>query len=82
MLLAKLVTADIQTNRSKQQKLLKTVLYCGDVIHPLIKEATIFNPKYYIIADFDGSHFQLIKYKKQGIFTFAKQLPIKIKSLM
>ena len=65
----------------KQQELLKTVLYCGDVIHPLIKEATVFNPKFYIIADYDGSHFQLIKYKKQGIFTFA-QLPITIKSLM
>ena len=65
----------------ERQKLLKTVLYCGDEIHPLIKEANIFNPMYYIIADFDGSHFQLITYKEQGIFTFA-QLPIKIKSLI
>ena len=60
---------------------LDNVLYCGDIVHPILTAEGTFSPMFYIILDYNGSHFKLITYKKLGLFTF-NQLPIKIKSLI
>jgi len=40
-----------------------------------------FNPKYYVILDYDGNHYQLISYKSAKIFTF-KELPFGLKEII
>ena len=46
-----------------------------------LKSPDFFKPDAYIMFDHDGSHYQLITYKKQAIFTFA-ELPVQIKNLI
>ena len=70
----------IKTGREKI-KTLNDVIYCGDEIDEEIKKAGSFKPDAYIMFDHDGSHYQLITYKNQAIFTFA-QLPVQIKNLI
>lgn len=59
---------------------LANVLNCGEA-DERIQQATVFRPEYYIICDYDGTHYQLIKYKKKGIFKFT-ELPYDIKKLI
>lgn len=40
-----------------------------------------FNPKYYIILDYDGNYYQLITYKSAKIFTFG-ELPFGLKEII
>ena len=70
----------IKTGREKT-KTLNDVIYCGDEIDEEIKKAGSFKPDAYIMFDHDGSHYQLITYKNQAIFTFA-ELPVQIKNLI
>jgi predicted NAD-dependent protein-ADP-ribosyltransferase YbiA (DUF1768 family) len=46
-----------------------------------IVDASIFNPDHYIILEFGGVHYQLIKYKGKGIFKFS-ELPYDLKILI
>ena len=59
---------------------LANVLNCGEA-DERIQHATVFRPEYYIICDYSGIHYQLIKYKKKGIFTFT-EIPYDIKKLI
>jgi len=59
---------------------LANVLNCGETDERIQKE-TIFRPEFYIICDYSGIHYQLIKYKKKGIFTFT-EIPYDIKKLI
>ena len=56
------------------------VLNCGET-DERIQSAGTFTPEYYIICDYSGVHYQLIKYKKKGIFTFS-EIPYDIKKLI
>ena len=56
-----------------------TVLQCGEVNKQLQAENQ-FEPLYYIITSYSGSHYRLITYKKKGILTF-KEIPYDIKIL-
>lgn len=44
-------------------------------------ETVIFEPKYYILSSYSGSHYMLITYKDKTIFTY-KDLPKNIKKLI
>ena len=59
---------------------LANVLNCGETDERIQKE-TIFRPEFYIMCDYSGIHYQLIKYKKKGIFTFT-EIPYDIKKLI
>lgn len=59
---------------------LANVLNCGESDERIQKE-TIFRPEFYIICDYSGIHYQLVKYKKKGIFTFT-EIPYDIKKLI
>ena len=57
---------------------LDNVLTCGQLNDA---DTDSFLPEYYIILDYNGSHYQLITYKDRGAFTF-KELPYDIKTLV
>ena len=59
---------------------LANVLNCGESDERIQKE-TIFRPEFYIICDYSGIHYQLVKYKKKGIFTFT-EIPYDNKKLI
>ena len=54
------------------------VLQCGDS-NLMGKE--VFTPNYYIMADYNGSHYKLITYKKKGILKFD-EIPYDLKKLI
>jgi len=56
------------------------VLTCGQLNDSMLKEDGNFEPEYYIMVEYNGSHYKLIGYKKKQIFTF-KELPYDIKKL-
>jgi len=57
------------------------VLQCGELNDQQLKNEREFNPKYYILADYNGSHYKLITYKKRRILEF-KQIPYDLKKLI
>lgn len=59
---------------------LANVLNCGEA-DERIQQETVFRPEFYIMCDYSGIHYQLIKYKKKGIFTFT-EIPYDIKKLI
>jgi predicted NAD-dependent protein-ADP-ribosyltransferase YbiA (DUF1768 family) len=60
---------------------LKNVLLCGQLNDDILQQRGRFTPEFYIIVDFDGSHYQLIGYKKKLIFKFT-EIPYDIKKLI
>lgn len=59
----------------------KNVLICGQIIDNIMKEEGLFEPQYYILADYTGNHYKLITYMNHKIFHFP-QIPYKIKLLI
>tara|TARA_Y100001970_G_scaffold293088_1_gene437665 strand:- start:3899 stop:5947 length:2049 start_codon:yes stop_codon:yes gene_type:complete len=57
------------------------VLQCGGEFPEHIKAKGTFKPAYYIIAEFSGNHYNLIKYKDRRVFKF-NELPLDIKTLI
>jgi N-glycosidase YbiA len=57
------------------------VMQCGQLNDLILQNRGSFEPSHYIVIDYNGSHFQLIKYKRRGIFTF-KELPYDLKQLV
>ena len=53
------------------------VLQCGDS-NLMGKE--VFTPNYYIMADYNGSHYKLVTYKKKAMLKF-KDIPYDLKKL-
>ena len=56
-------------------------LQCGQLNDPILETNGIFEPKYYIIMNFIGDHYELITYKSRGAMKF-KELPYNIKKLI
>ena len=54
------------------------ILTCGQLNDTKLEEAGIFEPKYYIILNYLGNHYELITYKNHGALTF-KEIPHDIK---
>ena len=55
------------------------VLTCGQLNDTVLEEKGIFEPDYYILAIYQGYHYQMISYKDRGALTF-KELPYDIKT--
>jgi len=54
------------------------VLTCGQLNDTVLEEKGIFEPDYYVLAIYQGYHYQMISYKDRGALTF-KELPYDIK---
>ena len=54
------------------------ILTCGQLNDSKLEKAGIFEPKYYIILNYHGNHYELITYKNNGALTF-KEIPHDIK---
>ena len=47
----------------------------------ILQEKGVFNPDYYIVLSYDGSHYQLISYRERELFTY-EEIPYSIKELI
>ena len=56
----------------------ENVLQCGQLNDPILQELGTFEPDYYIITDFTGTHYKLVTYKHHSIFNF-NEIPYNIK---
>ena len=57
---------------------LSNVVQCGQFNDDILKQNGIFEPDHYIITNYLGYHYQLIKYKDRSIFNF-KEIPYDLK---
>ena len=71
----------ILSEESYKEKEFDNVLNCGEVNKRTESAESTFEPNYYIILAYNGSHYRLITYYKKGILTF-KELPYDIKILI
>ena len=60
---------------------IENVLQCGQLNDEILEKEGVFNPRYYIVLDYNGQHYQLITYKQKTAFTF-QDLPEDIKKLI
>ncbi len=58
---------------------LANVLQCGQLNDEILEKDGSFEPEHYIIANFLGWHYQLIKYKDRSAFNF-KEIPYDLKT--
>ena len=59
----------------------KNILQCGQLNDSILEQRGIFNPEFYIIIEYTGTHYKLIGYKKKMIFKFT-EIPYDIKKLV
>jgi predicted NAD-dependent protein-ADP-ribosyltransferase YbiA (DUF1768 family) len=70
----------IFSQEAYQERAFDNVLHCGDYSRSLEKTQT-FQPKFYIMTSYNGSHYQLITYKKKRVFAFS-EVPYDVKILI
>ena len=71
----------ILSEESYKEKEFDNVLNCGEVNKVIHTVESTFEPNYYIIMAYNGSHYRLVSYLKKGILTF-NELPYDIKILI
>lgn len=54
------------------------VILCGQLNDAVLENKKTFNPEYYIIADYNGIHYKLIKYKHRSILK-QNEIPSRLK---
>lgn len=57
------------------------VIHCNQLGDEELIKAGEFNPDYYIIMDYNGNHYQLIRYSRKGIFNF-NEIPYDLTNLI
>ena len=63
------------------QQDIASVIHCGQLNDEDLEKQGQFNPKFYIMTSYSGSHYRLITYKRKGIFSF-QEIPYDIKVLV
>lgn len=58
-----------------------SVIQCGQIDNEVVEKQGIFNPNFYILVSYSGSHYRLITYKTKSILKYA-ELPYDIKVLI
>jgi len=71
----------IMSQNSYENGDIHSVLQCGQLNDTDLEKQGKFSPDYYIIADYDVNHYELITYKKKKIFKFS-EVPYDIKVLI
>jgi hypothetical protein len=69
------------SNEAYASKDFDNVLNCGQLNDTILQNKGYFSPDYYIIVEYNGSHYQLVSYKDKQIFTFP-EIPYDIKKLI
>lgn len=64
-----------------RQKDFDNVLQCGHLNDSVLEEAGTFTPTHYIMMNYLGWHYELIKFKDRGAFTF-KELPYEVRKMI
>ena len=57
------------------------ILNCGQLNDSILQDKGYFNPDFYIICEYNGSHYELVAYKDKQIFAFS-EIPYDIKKLI
>ena len=60
---------------------LANVLNCGQLNDIVLEARGIFEPSYYIMANYTGNHYKLITYKSRGAIKF-QEIPYDVKKLI
>jgi hypothetical protein len=71
----------IFSNEAYKNGDLNNILQCGQLNDSVLENKGIFEPDFYVVIDYTGSHYKLISYKKKQIFKFA-ELPYDIKRMI
>jgi predicted NAD-dependent protein-ADP-ribosyltransferase YbiA (DUF1768 family) len=57
------------------------VLQCGQLNDSILEKKGKFEPTHYIMANYQGNHYQLVTYKGKGSLTFA-EIPYDVKQMI
>ena len=69
------------SHEAYKDKDVRNVLNCGQMNDSVLELRGRFEPEFYIMLEYNGSHYRLIGYKKKQIFDF-KELPYDIKKMI
>lgn len=69
------------SSESWEQGDTSNVLQCGQLNDKILEEKGSFEPRYYIMLDYTGTHYKLITYKNHRIFNFT-EIPYNVKLLI
>jgi len=69
------------SNEAFKENDLNNVLHCGQLNDSILQSIGEFKPEYYLMLDYNGSHYKLIGYKKKQILTF-NEIPYDIKKMI
>jgi predicted NAD-dependent protein-ADP-ribosyltransferase YbiA (DUF1768 family) len=71
----------VLSSEAYKSKDVKNVLQCGQLNDTVLQSAGIFQPDFYIILDYTGTHYKTIGYNKKLIFKF-QEIPFDIKKMV
>ena len=74
----KLILFSLQAYNSKDYD---NVLLCGQLNDDILQSIGAFEPDHYIMLEYMGAHYRLIKYKERGAFKF-KEIPYDVRKLV
>lgn len=69
------------SNEAYSAKDFDNVLNCGQLNDSILQNRGYFQPDYYLVLEYNGSHYQLVSYKDKQIFTFP-EIPYDLKKLI
>lgn len=71
----------VLSSEKYREKDFDSVLFCGNMVDPLIETTGEFKPEFYIIIEHTSNHYKLITYKKKAVFNFG-ELPYDLKRMI
>ena len=71
----------VMSHEAYKSKDLLNVLICGQLNDVVLQTRGSFDPEFYVMVDYNGTHYKLIGYKKKQIFTFS-EIPYDIKKMI